>query len=165
MIDATEVEARLLQAMEVFARMEGNGRRWATDGPWRQMRLLPSDVAKQLWLQSMDALQMRNMTPAELRAMSALRPPRPDSTMIDRAEEAAGWLGWIANEQDRLIVVLALPRKLRDGRVGWTGLVRAMGLGIARDQARNRYLAALGAIARRLNRVELVVQSPFVRAA
>lgn len=165
MIDATEVEARLLQAMEVFARMEGNGRRWATDGPWRQMRLLPSDVAKQLWLQSMDALQMRNMTPAELRALSALQPPRPDRTMIDRAEEAAGWLGWIDAEMDRVIVVMALPRKLRTGRVGWSGLVQALGLGIERSQARNRYLAALAAIARRLNRGDVAPQSTMVRAA
>lgn len=154
MMDADEVEARLIEAVRVFERMERTGPGWASDGPWRLMRMLRSERYSPV-----DDAEAAAWGVAE-----AIRSPRPDREMVARAEEAVSWLG-LVNAADRPLV-LAGVRALALGqtRVPWTRLLvrpdlwrdpAARGVATARGLAL-RYQRALRALAGRVGRAAVV---------
>jgi hypothetical protein len=139
-----EIEARLIEAMRVFAFGMRGGPVFATDGPWAQVRLDWVDR----YAHGGESKDGQGGDVAKIVAQ-ALRAPRPDRAMIARAEEAGAWLGLIGSEVDRRIVIGAVDQ-LASGRarVDWGWLVRRDGkLGGRREWARVRYARALRALA------------------
>lgn len=143
-----EVEARLIEAMRVFRWGMRQGAAFATDGPWSQMKLDWSER----WAHSGEDVDGKGGN-ADRIAAQALRSPRPDRTMISRAEEAGGWLVLCATDADRIVVVRALAQ-LAEGRsrIDWGKVVvgdpTAPGL---RDRDRMRYSRSLTRITRGVN--------------
>lgn len=139
MVDADEVEARLIEAERVWQWGMGAGAGFATDGPWYLYR---PDFA--------DRYDPHGDLIAKGVAQ-AVRSPRPDRDMIDRATEAGEWLRHVP-EADRRLVVMAV-RALASGRrvVPWGHIMRAMGVVRGRMGMLRRYRAALAAIVDALN--------------
>lgn len=153
MMTADDVEARLIEAVRVFDRLEAaGGAGWATDGPW--------------WLSLRASHREAVVNALELgeAVETAIFSPRPDRDMVTRAEEAFNWL--MALDEPARLLVLAGVRALALGhsRVPWTRLLMrpdvwrdpaARGVVTARGLAL-RYCAALEAMAKALRRVHLV---------
>jgi hypothetical protein len=154
MMDAELVEARLIEAVRAFDRMEVNFTGWATDGPWRQMALLRSERYSPV-----DDLDDHAHAVA-----SAIRSPYPDRDMQRRASEAAAWLGLVTEGQRRLILVGVRALSSGHSRVPWArlmlspALIRDLGTsGVATsDGLRMAYGAALKQMARAVRRQMLV---------
>jgi hypothetical protein len=128
-----EVEARLVEAMQLC--WQGEGGRWpfASDGPWHlvQRELYGPDVDK-----------------------DAPLPRLPLSrAQMARRDEAIGWLAH-APEEHRRLIVLAVRELAKPGtkRVPWRALLPKMGLTLGADGLRMRYERALGEVCRCVNR-------------
>lgn len=127
------VEARLVETVELWRRMPGNGRPpFATDGPWQLIRAEWGDYADP------DA--------------------QPRKLPLSRAEyaemmEASAWLGWLVKDEDRRVVVLAVQALAKGAKqVPWKELLKPMGVARGADGLRMRYGRAINAICKRLNR-------------
>jgi hypothetical protein len=149
---ADAVEARLIEAVRVFDRMEGRGgTSFATDGPWRMMmRREGTDY----WVQRLGLVDLGEAIE------QAVRDPRPDAAMISRAEVAAGWLA-LLDEGDRALVLTGVRcLALGVARVPWTRLLlvrgewaaAASGLPGTPYRLALRYKKALSVLAKRVDR-------------
>jgi len=82
-------------------------------------------------------------------ARMRLGPPAPDA--IDRMDEALGWLGWLEPDEVRLVWA-------RAQRARWR--VICARLGVSRQTAWQRWVAALATIAQRLEQARTVPTQP-----
>lgn len=134
-IDRDYVEARLIEAVRVFERLEAKGRKWATDGPWRLMNLDRVDRYSVV-VDEPDAKMIERI----------ILDPRPTREMIARAEEAVAWLA-LLNERQRILVLIVV-RCLNDTRraIPWKRLRDTIGEDIEPNAVKFRYKRALGTI-------------------
>lgn len=140
MIDSDEVEARLIEAERVWQWGAGAVRGYATDGPWHLYR---PDFA--------DRYDPHGEGAGRVIAQ-AVRMPRPDRDMIDRATVAGEWLLHVPDPADRKLVVLAIGHLARGRRVvPWGSLLRAMGVARGKMGLIRRYRRAIAAIVDALN--------------
>lgn len=146
-VTSLDVEARMIEAVRVFDALQRTGRAWATDGPWYLSRLTNAES----WARDVEHLAMGEALDRVVRA------PRPDRDMIERAEEAAGWLH-LVDEGDRRLVVLVL-QSFASGRVRapWSKILRMLGLKRGRFGLARRYAKAMNGLAQSLNRQQLAV--------
>jgi len=142
-LDADAVEERLIEAAGLFRKMERKGRAWAGDGPWylSQAKRDPNNW----WAEQLSALEVGE-DPDRV-----YRDPRPDRDLMARAEEAAAWLGQIANDADRKLVKLVVAQMELDGRVNWRGMLAVMGMVRGMEGLRRRYRRTLHALAISVN--------------
>lgn len=143
LIDADEIEARLVEAWRCFNRLQGGGGGWATDGPWYL-----SAAKRQLLDQTDEVVGALELGEALDRV---LRDPRPDRDMIKRADEASAWMMRITEDADRKLVNLAVADMGRTGRCDWRRLLKPMGLVRGSEGLRRRYRRALIKLANILN--------------
>ena len=148
-----DVEARLIEAVRVFDRLEAaGGAGWAKDGPWWLSLRATHREAVVSALELGEALE------------TVIFSPRPDRDMVLRAEEAFEWL-MVLDEAARLLVLVAV-RSLAVGhaRVPWVRLLiqpdlwrdpAARGVATAGGLAL-RYRRALGEMAKSVRRGALV---------
>ena len=127
-----DVQARLVEAMQLCWQSEGGRWPFAGDGPWHL-------VTRELYGPDVDK-------DAPLPRLPLTR------AQVARRDEAIGWLALVP-ERDRRLVVLAV-RELAKGskRVPWRVLLPKMGLALGAAGLSRRYERALGALTQRLNR-------------
>jgi hypothetical protein len=149
---ADDVEARLIEAVRVWRRLEGGkARAWAGDAPWHlSLRREGADY----WVQRLGLIELG------LSVAQAVRDPRPDAAMIGRATEAGEWLALIAEADRALVLAGVTPLAVGHGRVPWTRLLEtrdtwsdATMLALPRSAYRLsvRYKKAVAALAKRLS--------------
>lgn len=141
LIDADEVEARLVEAWRTYRRLDGRGDPFAKDGPWREMTL----GFAERYNAHQDAVDMGDMVERVLQS------PRPDRDMIGRAQAAVGWLALIPDDGKRKLVNLATQEMELRGGVDWRRMLRKVGRLRGAEGLRVEYRQALHAIAFRLN--------------
>lgn len=134
-----DVEAALVEAMRTWLWFERRPRAFATDGPWREMRLLPSERYGHV------------PEPDDVRALErAVFNPTPDRDMIGRAERVTAWLLWVDERDRRLVMIAVRHMAAHGGRVPWLRIKRDMGVTWGAAGLARRYERALTRIARRL---------------
>ena len=157
-----EVQASMVEAMELWHRTPGDGR-WpfAGDGPWHLVTPDATDVGR-----------AEHVLNAEREGEPAAEPPRrlPLSLAeVERRDRVSEWIK-LAPERDRKLVALVLSRLAKgDKRVKWSKIrqqliksgepaISARGLGM-------RYSRAVTAIVQALNAAENgagIVSSPGI---
>lgn len=134
-----EVQARLVEAAELWRRSPGGGR-WpfATDGPWHLLtRKVRAGSDMEAWR-------------AESEAGGGRRPLPLSRAEIDLRDQVSEWLR-IVDEGDRRIVTLALIDLAAGRRVRWTAMRGKLGVELTADGLWRRYRRSIAAIAAHLN--------------
>lgn len=138
-LSVADLEARLVDAVLVWRRIEGGRWPFAGDGPWSLVvkdRARDWDFAE--WL--------------EAKAERGARVPvgRED---LARAEAAIGWLALVPEDQDRRLVLLAV-KALAGGRaqVPWRALLAKMGMTLGAYGLQRRYERVMGRLCVAVNR-------------
>lgn len=130
-----DVEARLIDAVQLQWRTETGSWPFASDGPWHLIRKEWSD-----W----DARDAKPMP----------RIPLSKADMV-RMREAFGWLLLVEDDLDRRVIMLSVTERAKGPkRVPWKRVARAVGgaYAFAPDALRMRYIRAMGALTQRVNR-------------
>jgi len=144
-VTSFDIEARLVEAIRVFDALQGGGRAWASDGPWYLSRLTNAEA----WARDVEHLALGEALDRVVRA------PRPDRDMIDRAEEATGWLHHVVECDRRLVLLVVQSFAAGRARAPWSKIMRMMGLKRGRFGLARRYAKAMNDLARTLNRQAL----------
>lgn len=127
-----DVEARLIDAVQLHWRTEGGRWPFASDGPWHLIRKEWSD-----W----DARDPKPMP----------RIPLGKAEMA-RMREAFGWLLLVGEDVDRRLILLCVTERAKGPkRVPWARVARLMGGGHEPDALRMRYRRAMGVLTARVN--------------
>lgn len=130
-----DLEARLVEAVQLQWRTEGGRWPFASDGPWHLIR-------KEVW--DWDARDPKPMPRIPL-----------SRSELARLNEAMGWLAMVAGDFERRLIVAAITRLAKgDKQVPWRRLLKAMGLTHGSDGLRMRYGRAMTALVNRLNGAE-----------
>ena len=146
-----EVQAELVEAVRMLARMPGEGRMpFATDGPWHLIsRRDRAEGDLQAWQQEREAEAVRE-------ERNRARASGLTSEEVTWMETTLGWLEDVA-ERDRKLVVLAIQQLARGAaRVRWSAVkADLVAAGVAADVGDRalgmRYVRALRGLAARLS--------------
>jgi hypothetical protein len=133
-----DVEARLIEAVQLHWRTETCAWPFASDGPWHL--ILERDL--------------REYTGGQ--PSSPARMPRIPlgKAEMGRMREAFEWLLLVPDDLDRRIIVLSVTERAKGPkRVPWQVVARRAGGRHEPDALRMRYIRALGALTQRVNRL------------
>jgi hypothetical protein len=142
-----DVQDRLIEAMTVFSWGLRRGQRWATDGPWRQMRPDWSD----LYAPHTDEADLAHAV-----ALKVLKGPPPERAMIGRAEATGAWLSFLSEADRRAVVAAVIQLAAGAARVDWMEAKLRAGVVYGADGVRMRYQRAVGKLAKALNAGKLI---------
>lgn len=136
--DGEWMEARLIEARRTMAALpSGGSSKYAGDGPWH------------LYVPLFSERYDPHADGAARVVVNAILQPRPDRTMIDRADEAVAWLNDLVTDDDdrRLIVIVIMARAAGYDRLPWHRMLRAMGKEHGRVGMLRRYNRAINSLA------------------
>ena len=146
------VEERLIEAMRLWWRTPGGGS-WpfASDAPWhlmtRRTRIETGDFKgreMQLRMQAEDAEEAKRWEGRDRTGPLT----RED---VARRDEASAWLGWVAAEERKVVILALTHRAAGAQRVDWARVKRQLGVEIGNKGVYRRYTRSISTIAKRLN--------------
>lgn len=130
------VQERLIEALQLLARMPDRERGWLSSGTSSLWRMVQRDLVD-------------GAADDEPRVRSGLT-----SVEVDRMNEALAWVEQV-DERDRKLVGLAVGQLARGAkRVSWRAILPQLGLRLGADGLRMRYGRAITLICQRLNAAE-----------
>lgn len=142
------VEARLVEAMELWRRSPGGGR-WpfASDAPWHLMRRFN---------EAGQGFEFHDARGGDMKSSDV--PLRPLPLSIEEVAERDAVSEWVPRyvpERDRRLVSVVLVIKASGARVSWLRLRRRFGQEIGGHGLRKRYARAINCICIALNAAEM----------
>lgn len=151
-----QVEERLVEAMQLWHRSPGEGS-WpfASDAPWhlltRAVRMTAGDV------RGMEVLRMLQADDEEETRHWQGRERSQPLTRDDvaRRDEASEWLGFVADRDRQLLIVVLSAKACGSGRVSWEAIWKANGRGKPGPEGlQMRYRRSVSTICQQLNLAE-----------
>jgi hypothetical protein len=129
-----DVQARLIDAVQLQWRTETGSWPFASDGPWHL--IAKEDLHDYTGGRSPTAMPRIPLGKAEVAQM----------------REAFGWLLLVPEDMDRRVILLAVIERAKGPkRVPWARVARQMGGRHQPDALRMRYIRAMGDLTRRVN--------------